>query len=499
MGNPRKTGSKPKKTGHTPKGEVVSERKIFVLDTNVPMHDPSCVFAFDEHDVHILPEVIEEIDNHKKGHEEIAFNSRQFMRTIDSLLACNGVVVKDGIKLTEPSGGMATGRLFLEYEKGFSVLPLGSKVDNRILKSMKVLAQKHPGRSIILVSKDINMRIKARMLNLAVEDYHSDMVIKDPDLLDTGMAKLPSDFWETNGNNLHTGVRDGESFCKATGEFADKLGINQFIYGTHEGKQITGWVKSRNGSTTTIVVPRNYIAPGNAVWRISARNREQSFALNLLMDPNVDLVTLLGPAGCGKTLLTLAAGFEQVVGKQKRYRKIVFTRTPVPVGEEIGFLPGTEEEKLFPWMGAFTDNLDVLLHTGNGDVKEDEKKVKRKKGKREDCENESPTPQRERIMKKVEIKSLTFMRGRSLINTFLIVDEAQNLTPRQIKMLVTRAGNGTKVILGNLSQIDTPYLTAGGSGLAYIVDRFKNYPRGGHLILPDGERSPLANYANEVL
>lgn len=476
-----------------------AKRKIFVLDTNVPMHDPLSPFAFKEHDVHILPEVIDEIDNHKKGYEEIALNSRHFMRTLDTLLARKDVVVANGIDLSEPSGGMATGKLFLECNTSFSTPPHESKVDNRILNKVQKLGKDNPGRSVILVSKDINMRIKARMRNLAVEDYHSDMVIKDPDLLDTGMSLLPSDFWMTNGNNLHSGVREGETFYEVTGDFVDKLNMNQFVYNDKSGeKQFTGRVKGRKGTTTTIVVPRNYIQPDNAVWKISARNREQSFALNLLMDPSVDLVTLLGPAGCGKTLLTLAAGFEQVVGKQRRYRKIVFTRTPVPVGEEIGFLPGTEEEKLFPWMGAFTDNLELMLHTGNGNVKK-EKKEKKEEEESEDG-NDRHTPQRERIMKKVEIKSLTFMRGRSLINTFLIVDEAQNLTPRQMKMLVTRAGNGTKVvILGNLAQIDTPYLTAGGSGLAYIVDRFKNYPRGGHLILPDGERSPLANYANEVL
>ncbi len=484
--------SKLKKTSRTPKEEVKS--KIYVLDTNVVMHDPSSLFAFDEHDVFIPSEVIEEIDNHKKGREEISFNSRQVMRILDTLLAHTGVTVKDGINLAVPSGGTATGKLFLEFEKGFPVLLPEGKADNRILKTVQKLAQKHPGRSIILVSKDINMRIKARMNGLAVEDYYSDMVIKDTDLLETGISNLPSDFWMTNGNNLHSGTREGEVYYEVTGDFADGLRINQFVQSDNAtGKQFVGRVKGREGRKTTIVVPRNYIAPESAVWGICARNREQSYALNLLMDPSVDFVTLLGPAGCGKTLLTLAAGFEQVIGKSlKRYRKILFTRTPIPVGEEIGFLPGTEEEKLFPWMGAFTDNLDVLIHNGKWNKK-----------KREDESEITPSQEegiRETIMKKVEIKSLTFMRGRSFSNTFLIVDEAQNLTPRQMKMLVTRPGNGTKVVvLGNLDQIDTPYLTAGGSGLAYVVDRFKKYPHGGHLILPEGERSQLANYANEVL
>lgn len=484
MDNKKKKGTSPKDVK-----KVEIKRKKFVLDTNVPMHDPSSLFAFKEHDVHIPPDVIEEIDNHKKGYEEIALNARHTMRILDTLLSQEGVVVRNGIDLTEQSGGMATGRLFLECRKKFSVLHHESKVDNRILDFVQKLTQKNKGRTVVLVSKDINMRIKARMLGLAVEDYHSDMVVKDTDLLDTGMHQLPGNFWETNGNNMKVGTKEGEPICHVTGEFADKLRINQFVYNNESGeRQFTGRVKRRQGDTTTMVVPRNYIAPRNAVWKISARNREQSFALNLLMDPEVDLVTLLGPAGCGKTLLSLAAGFEQVLGMQKRYRKIIFTRTPIPVGEEIGFLPGTEAEKLSPWMGALTDNLEFLLHRDGENNKREEKK------------REPHKSQKEKMMSAVEIKSIELMRGSSLFRTFLIVDEAQNLTPRQIKMLVTRPADGTKVVmLGNLDQIDTPYLTAGGNGLARIVDLFGDYPHGGHLTLSEGERSRLANYANKVL
>lgn len=272
--------------------ELEIKRKMFVLDTNVPTHDPSSLFAFKEHDVHIPSDVIEELDNHKKGYEEIALNARQTMRTLDALLSREGVVVGNGIDLTEQSGGMATGKLFLECRKKFSALHHESKVDNRILDFVQKLTQKNKGRTVVLVSKDINMRIKARMRGLAVEDYYSDIVIKDTDLLDTGIHQLPEDFWMTNGNNMHSGVKEGEKFYEVTGEFADKLGINQFVYSDEPGeKSFTGRVKGRHEATTTIVTPRNYIAPGNAVWKISARNREQSFALNLLMDPSVDFVT----------------------------------------------------------------------------------------------------------------------------------------------------------------------------------------------------------------
>jgi PhoH-like ATPase len=217
------------------------------------------------------------------------------------------------------------------------------------------------------------------------------------------------------------------------------------------------------------------------VWGITARNREQNFAMNLLMDPQVDFVSLLGQAGTGKTLLALAAGLEQVI-EARRYSEIIMTRATVPVGEDIGYLPGTEEEKMQPWMGALEDNLEVL-NKGDSSASQWER-----------------SSTQDLIRSRVKVKAMSFMRGRTFVNKFLIVDEAQNLTPKQMKTLITRAGPGTKVIcMGNIAQIDTPYLTEGSSGLTYVVDRFKGWSHAGHITLQRGERSRLADFASEAL
>jgi PhoH-like ATPase len=223
----------------------------------------------------------------------------------------------------------------------------------------------------------------------------------------------------------------------------------------------------------------NYRMANHAVWGINARNREQNFALNMLMDPEIDFVSLLGAAGTGKTLLTLAAGLAQVLD-MNRYREIIMTRVTVPVGEDIGFLPGTEEEKMTPWMGALMDNLEVLTRT--------------------DSSEWARAVTDDLLRSRIRIHSLNFMRGRTFLNKYLILDEAQNLTPKQMKTLITRAGPGTKVVcLGNVAQIDTPYLTDTTSGLTYAVDRFKSWPHSGHITLLRGERSRLADFASDAL
>ncbi|MFP5405415.1 MAG: PhoH family protein, partial [Gammaproteobacteria bacterium] len=234
-------------------------------------------------------------------------------------------------------------------------------------------------------------------------------------------------------------------------------------------------------SKVTLQIVDDYRHSQHAVWGITARNREQNFALNLLMNPEVDFVTLLGQAGTGKTLLALASGLVQVL-ESKRYTEIIMTRATVPVGEDIGFLPGTEEEKMGPWMGALDDNLEVLGKTDNG------------------AGEWGRAATNELIRSRIKIKSMNFMRGRTFINKFLIIDEAQNLTPKQMKTLITRAGPGTKVVcLGNIAQIDTPYLTEGSSGLTYVVDRFKGWAHAGHVTLQRGERSRLADFAADAL
>ncbi len=458
--------------------------KLFVLDTNVLMHDPTCVYRFQEHDVFLPMMTLEELDNHKKGLSEIARNVRQVTRTLDEIVNSVDGAIDHGIPLHEPSRKLASGRLFLQTGAIASGLPAGlptAKVDNQILAVVIDLQRRHPERPVILVSKDINMRIKARVLGLLAQDYFNDKVLEDTDLLYTGMRELPLDFWEVYGHqDTESRKKDGRTLYRLKGPFCTQLLVNQFLFQEGE-KPLYAIVREISGSTAEIQTLTDYTHTKNNVWGITARNREQNFALNLLMNPEVDFITLLGQAGTGKTLLTLAAGLTQVL-EGRRYSEIIMTRVTVPVGEDIGFLPGTEEEKMGPWMGAVEDNLEVLNKSDD------------------DAGDWGRAATRDLIRNRIKIKSLNFMRGRTFLNKFLIIDEAQNLTPKQMKTLITRAGPGTKVIcLGNIAQIDTPYLTEGSSGLTYVVDRFKGWRHAGHITLQRGERSRLADYAAEVL
>ena len=333
-------------------------------------------------------------------------------------------------------------------------------------------------RQVILVSKDINLRIKAAIVGLPAEDYRNDQALEDMDLLYSGQAELDADFWGSHSKDMASWQEEGRSFYRISGPDTRDWYINQLLY-QEEDQPFEAIVRRKEGDDAIIEWIRDYRSSRHSVWGISALNREQNFALNLLMDPNIDFVSLLGTAGTGKTLLTLAAGLSQVMDTN-RYREIVMTRVTVPVGEDIGFLPGTEEEKMTPWMGALTDNLEVLTQNSGGDW------------------GRAATD--DLLRSKIRIHSLNFMRGRTFLNKYIILDEAQNLTPKQMKTLITRAGPGTKIVcLGNVAQIDTPYLTETTSGLTYVVDRFKNWPHSGHITLTRGERSRLADHASEVL
>jgi PhoH-like ATPase len=459
------------------------QTKLFVLDTNVLMHDPTSVYRFEEHDVFLPIMTLEELDNNKKGMSEIARNARQVTRTLDEIVTSLSDGIDEGIELYGPSHKLASGHLFLQTEAISGELPAAlptAKADNQILAVVIHLQRRYPKRPVILVSKDINMRIKARALGLEAQDYFNDKVLEDTDLLYTGMRELPTDFWEKHGQGMESWKKDGHTLYRLKGPLCSHLLVNEFIY--QEGEQpLYAIVRELSGKTAQLETLTDFTHPKNSVWGITARNREQNFALNLLMNPEVDFVTLLGQAGTGKTLLTLAAGLTQVL-ESKLYSEIIMTRVTVPVGEDIGFLPGTEEEKMGPWMGALEDNLDVLNKTD------------------EESGDWGRAATRDLIRSRIKIKSLNFMRGRTFLNKFLIIDEAQNLTPKQMKTLITRAGPGTKVIcLGNIAQIDTPYLTEGSSGLTYVVDRFKGWEHSGHITLQRGERSRLADHAAEVL
>ncbi|MBL8348870.1 MAG: PhoH family protein [Burkholderiaceae bacterium] len=477
-----------------PKSRVRSPRgtgpaKLFVLDTNVLMHDPMSLFRFEEHDVFLPMITLEELDGHKKGMSEVARNARQVSRELDALATAGSLDPKDGIALAKSGHKDAGGKLYFQTMLLDVQLPAGlpqGKADNQILGVVKSLREteaiKGSGREVVLVSKDINMRVKARALGLAAEDYFNDKVLEDGDLLYTGVLALPSDFWEQHGKTMESWQQGGQTFYRITGPMVPVLMVNQFVYLEQPGAApLYARVTEITGKTAVLKTLKDFTHAKNAVWGVCARNREQNFALNLLMDPECDFVSLTGTAGTGKTLMTLAAGLSQVLD-DRRYTEIIVTRVTVPVGEDIGFLPGTEEEKMGPWMGALDDNLEVLAK-GDGSAGE-----------------WGRAATQDLVRSKIKIKSLNFMRGRTFLNKFVLIDEAQNLTPKQMKTLITRAGPGTKIVcLGNLAQIDTPYLTEGSSGLTYAVDRFKGWPHSGHVMLARGERSRLADFASEVL
>lgn len=469
-----------KTKGYRPKTRA---RKLFVLDTNVLMHDPLSLFQFEEHDVYLPMMTLEELDSHKKGMSDVARNARQVSRYLDQLLGHAKGNIADGVELNALGNTEARGKLFFQTQMIESTLPQGlpqGKADNQILAVVRALqAKEKEDRSVVLVSKDINMRIKATALGLAAEDYFTDKTLDDTDMLYSGRTQLPADFWETHGKKMQSWKEDGQTYYKITGPLVREWSVNLFVY--LPDNSFMAQVKKIEGRTATLCVVRDYMQ-GNkhTVWGISARNREQCFALNLLMNPEIDFVTLLGQAGTGKTLITLAAALTQTLD-MRRFSEIIFTRATVSVGEEIGFLPGTEEEKMLPWMGALEDNLEVLNHLDNSN-------------------DWNRNAANDLIRSRIKVKSMSFMRGRTFLNKFVIIDEAQNLSPKQMKTLITRAGPGTKIVcLGNIAQIDTPYLTEGSSGLTYVVDRFQGWEHAGHITLQRGERSRLADFASDVL
>jgi PhoH-like ATPase len=471
--------------GKTKKAKPTGPTKLFVLDTNVLLHDPMCLFRFEEHDIFLPMIVLEELDGHKKGMTEVARNARQTSRTLDALAGIPGADMAIGLELGSTGHREASGKLFFQTQSLNYTLPASlpqGKADNQILGVVEALRQQFAPREVVLVSKDINMRVKARALGLATDDYQNDKVLEDGDLLYSGALALPVDFWSTHGQTVESWQQGAHTFYRITGPIVPSLMINQFIYFEAPGEpSLYARVTEIRGSSAVLKTLKDYSHLKNAIWGITTRNREQNFAMNLLMDPEVDIVTLTGTAGTGKTLMALAAGLTQVLD-DRRYTEIIVTRATVSVGEDIGFLPGTEEEKMGPWMGALDDNLEALSknETNAGEW--------------------GRAATTELIRSRIKIKSMNFMRGRTFLNKYVIIDEAQNLTPKQMKTLITRAGPGTKIIcMGNLAQIDTPYLTEGSSGLTFAVDKFKGWPHGGHITLARGERSRLADFASEVL
>jgi PhoH-like ATPase len=456
-----------------------AETSIFyVLDTNVLIHDPTAIMNFEEHNVVIPMTVLEELDKLKSGKVAIAADCRQAIREIDSVLGRaspdaveQGVPIQRGKKL-KPSGTLAI--LMTETPANVILLP-NHLNDNKILNAVAYLKQRHNGRRVVLITKDINMRLKARGCGIESEDYHSDQLLSDIAHLNKGYIEFQNSFWD-EVEDVQTEHRGSSTLYHISRNvIMQEVYPNQFLYDK------TGFLARVVKAGKEKIVLRHLDLSRmmeRDTWGLKPRDAYQAMALNLLLDPEIHLVNLTGAAGSGKTILALAAAIEMTV-PQKVYRRIIATRSTQGLDEDIGFLPGTEEEKMEPWLGAITDNLEALH-----------------------WDDDNSASSIEYVMAKVPLmfKSLNYIRGRSFQQSLILIDESQNLTPHQIKTIVTRAGNGSKVIcLGNLAQIDTPFLSPTSSGLTYLTERFKNFEHGGSLQLQGVPRSPLAAYAEKHL
>lgn len=460
-------------------------KRTYVLDTNVLMHDPTSIFRFEEHDIFLPMIVLEELDSAKKGLTEVSRNVRQVSRFIGEMMEIQGVAqLEDGLDLLIPHGlelPKINGRLYFQTKTTKthpSLLNMGPYADNEILSTALALQERNKDHKVILVSKDINLRIKAAILNITAEDYYNDRALDDVDLLYQGVTFEDESFWERYPQ-VDSWNENGATYYRIERIENDNWFPNQCVV-IGNGDGIEAIVIEVTRHYAVLKIATDYQTGKNNIWGIQARNREQNFAMNLLADPEIDFVTLMGIAGTGKTLLTLAAGLAQTLD-DKLYTEIIVTRATVSIGEDIGFLPGTEEEKMTPWMGALTDNIEVLTQSQEGG-------------------DWGRAATNDLLAHRIKIRSMSFMRGRTFLNRYVIIDEAQNITPKQMKALLTRAGPGTKMIcLGNVGQIDTPYLTETTSGLTFAVDRFKQWQHSAHITLQRGERSRLADFASEAL
>lgn len=454
-----------------------TEHTFYVLDTNVLIHDPNALLNFEEHHVIIPMTVLEELDKLKSGKSSTAADCRQAIRLIDKTLGdAPPDQVEQGVPIERGKLG-PNGTLAILMDKApipAHCLP-NDLNDNKIINQLCQLQSRYPDGRIVLVSKDINMRLKARACGIDAEDYHTDQLLDDISLLARGYHEIEGSFWERVAK-VETRQLTGQTVHEV--QLTDNLPalhLNDFII---DDQGFIGWVKAIEGDKLTIRDLHQEPMLHQECWGLRPRDIFQALAMYALMDPDIHLVNLTGAAGSGKTILALAAAIEQTM-VTKTYRRIIATRSTQGLDEDIGFLPGTEKEKMEPWLGAITDNLEALH-----------------------MDDESTHGSVEYILDRVplQFKSLNYIRGRSFQQSFILIDESQNLTPHQIKTIITRAGNGSKVIcLGNLAQIDTPYLNATSSGLTYLTECFKDFPHGVHIHLQGVPRSALAEYAETHL
>ena len=450
---------------------------LYALDTNVLIHDPNALLNFQEHHVAIPMTVLEELDKLKTGKHNVAAECRQAIRLIDKVLGdATPQQVEEGVPIQR---GVSGPRGFLSILMSKRAEPLTwlpeDLNDNKIINQLVELQSSRPGLSVVLVTKDINMRLKARACGIQSEDYHTDQLVDDISLLSKGYHGMDGSFWD-RVSSVETRQDHGRTWHQVRlNDDLPSFNINEFIL---DEQGFVGWVKDVDADQVLILDMHQEPLMDQEAWGLRPRDIHQALALHALLDPEIHLVNLTGAAGSGKTILALAAAIEQTM-VSKRYRRIIATRSVQGLDQEIGFLPGTEAEKMEPWLGAITDNLEALH-----------------------MDDENTHGSVDYILQKVplQFKSLNYIRGRSFQQSLILIDECQNLTPHQMKTIITRAGSGSKVIcLGNLAQIDTPYLTETTSGLTYVVNRFRGWTHSGHVTLMRGERSRLADYASDTL
>ncbi|MEH6577141.1 MAG: PhoH family protein [Amphritea sp.] len=462
----------------------MSASKLYILDTNVLLHDPNCLYEFKEQDIAIPMTVLEELDSIKDRKRSVAQEARHVIRAIDKILsiATTPTQITKGVRITVPGTDDDTklGKLsiFPDHElttrQGF--LPANKNNDNHIINCALHLQTSDPHREIILVTKDINMRLKAMGAGLQkVEDYRKDQLVSDLELLPSGHSHIEGNFWD-HVDKVKSYQDGPHTFHKVSPDLLPEAYVNQYIY--DDSNDFAARVTAVNHEEIILRdLGYEHLMHQNC-WGISPINIYQGFAMQAVLDPDIDLCLLNGAAGSGKTLIALACALEMVI-EEGQFNKIIVTRSTPPVAEDIGFLPGTEEEKMTPWLSSILDNLEAMHES-----------------------DERPQSSVKYAIEKanIQFKSLNFIRGRSIQDAVVLIDEAQNLTPSQLKTIITRCGKGTKMIcLGNLAQIDSNYLTALTSGLTYVVERFKGFEGAANIHLEGIFRSRLAEYAEEHL
>ncbi|ELW1715920.1 PhoH family protein [Vibrio cholerae] len=455
-----------------------TDRKLFVLDTNILLHEPLAIYSFKEHDVVIPMTVLEELDRIKDSKRDVARDARVAIRALEHLFHdATPEEITEGIPLSKQEGATGTISILADYEVHETVKAFTDKEgDNRILNAVLYLQTQRAPRAVVLVTKDINMRLRAKGAGvLYVEDYRTDQLIDDIQYLTKGFQTRPGSFWDSV-EDVASYTLGGKTFHKLDRAPFDPTFLNQYVI--DEDSDFAARVETIDGDKLTLRDLSRERMMHRKAWGITPKNIYQGMALDALLDPDIDLVILTGAAGSGKTLLAMAAALEQTV-ERKMFDKIIVTRNTPDIGESIGFLPGTEEEKMMPWLASVTDTLEALHkndHCTDGSLKYI-------------CDKAN-----------IQFKSINFMRGRSIQNAFVLLDECQNLTASQIKTIITRCGEGTKIVCsGNLVQIDSHYLTPVTSGLTYMVERFKNFEGSANIHLNGVVRSRLAEFAEENL